>query len=51
MSVEDYFNKAVTEIERNPPRYAAFQKFMVRRAIAERPAPSFCQLVAATWPA
>jgi hypothetical protein len=27
MSVEDYFNKAVAEIERNPSRYAAFQKF------------------------
>jgi hypothetical protein len=50
MSVEDYFNEAAAEIECNPPRYAGFQKFMVRRAIAERPAPSFCQLVSAAWP-
>lgn len=32
------FNKAVAEIERNPPRYAAFQKLMAHRAIVERPA-------------
>ena len=48
-SIEDYFNQANAEIESNPARYAAFQKFMVRRAMAEQP--SFRERVAATWPA
>jgi hypothetical protein len=30
--------------------YAGFQKLMVRQAIAERPTPTFCEVVAATWP-
>ena len=50
MSVEDYFNAHLTEIESNSMAYAGFQKMMVRKAIAENPAPSFCQLVATTWP-
>lgn len=50
MSIEDYFNAHLAEIESNPMAYAGFQKMMVRQAIAERPAPSFCQLVATAWP-
>jgi hypothetical protein len=50
MSVEAYFEHAITEIEADPRRYASFQKIMVRRAIAEEPAPRFCDLIAATWP-
>jgi len=30
--------------------YAGFQKMMVRQAIAEQPAPSFCQMVMTIWP-
>jgi hypothetical protein len=45
MTIEDYFNTHLAEIESNPMIYAAFQKIMVRQAIAEHPAPSFCQLV------
>lgn len=50
MPAEEYFNEAFIEIERNPPRYAAFQKMMVRRAMAEEPNPRFCSLVNSTWP-
>jgi hypothetical protein len=50
MSAEDYFNTNLAEIESNPIIYAGFQKMMVRRAIAEQPAPSFRQLVATAWP-
>lgn len=50
MSIEDYFNSRFTEIEANPMAYAGFQKMMVRLAIAERPAPSFCELVMTVWP-
>jgi hypothetical protein len=50
LPVEEYFDRAIGEIELNPPRYAAFQKLMVRRAIAEHPAPRFCELVNSTWP-
>lgn len=50
MSVEDYFNAHVGAIERDPAAYAGFQKLMVRRAMAEDPAPSFCRLVAGAWP-
>jgi len=50
MSVEDYFNTHIAEIESNPLAYAGFQKMMVREAIAEQPAPSFCQLMATAWP-
>jgi hypothetical protein len=47
--VEDYFNAHIAEIEANPMAYAGFQKMMVRKAIAEQPAPSFCRLVNAMW--
>ena len=47
---EEYFNAHVTEIERNPAAYAGFQKMMVRQAMAEHPAPTFCQGVATVWP-
>ncbi len=50
MTAEEYFDRAISEIEANPPRYAGFQKMMVRRAIAEEPAPGFCALVNSTWP-
>lgn len=50
MSMEDYFNAHVAEIEGNPMAYASFQKMMVRQALGERPAPSFCQMVARIWP-
>lgn len=50
MSVEDYFNAHLAEIEGSPMAYAGFQKVMVREAIAEKPIPSFCQLVATAWP-
>jgi hypothetical protein len=49
MSVEEYFNAHVTEIEGNPAAYAGFQKMMVRQAMAEYPAPSFCEAVATVW--
>jgi|SRR5579863_1938237 len=48
--LEEYFDQAIREIESNPPRYAGFQKLMVRRAIAEEPQPRFCDLVNSTWP-
>lgn len=50
IGVEEYFNTHVTEIENNPLAYAGFQKLMVRYAIAEKPVPTFCDLVAAAWP-
>jgi hypothetical protein len=50
MGVEEYFNRHVADIESNPLAYAGFQKLMVRQAIAERPVPTFCELVAAAWP-
>ena len=50
MSIEAYFDYAITEIEADPRRYAVFQKMMVRRAIAEEPAPRFCDLINSTWP-
>lgn len=50
MSVEAYFNLNIAEIEGNPMAYAGFQKMMVRQAMSEQPAPSFCQLVAMMWP-
>lgn len=50
VSVEDYFNAYLAEIEGNPMLYASFQKMMVRQAIAEQQAPSFCQMVATIWP-
>lgn len=49
-TVEDHFNAHVAQIEENPAAYAAYQKLMVRRAIAEDPAPTFCQVVTAAWP-
>lgn len=50
VDVGAYFDAHVAEIERSPAAYAWFQKLMVRRAMAEDPAPGFCQLVAAAWP-
>jgi hypothetical protein len=50
MSIEDYFNANLAEIESNSMAYAGFQKMMVRQAIAELPVPGFCQLVAMAWP-
>jgi hypothetical protein len=50
ISAEEYFNTHLADIERNPMAYAGFQKLMVRQAIAERPTPTFCEVVAATWP-
>ncbi|MBD0319147.1 MAG: hypothetical protein ICV87_02365 [Gemmatimonadetes bacterium] len=51
MGAEEYFNAHVGELVRNPAAYAGFQKMMVRQAIAEDPAPSFCEVLAAAWPA
>ncbi|PKQ71138.1 hypothetical protein CJP16_21730 [Aeromonas sobria] len=50
MSAQDYFNTHLAEIESNSMAYAGFQKMMVRQAIGEQPAPSFCQMVAMIWP-
>jgi hypothetical protein len=50
MSVEDYFNAHLVEIESDPMTYAGFHKMMVRQAIAEHPAPTFRQLVVTAWP-
>lgn len=50
MSIEDYFNAHLAEIEGNSIVYAGFQKMMVRQAISERPAPNFCQVVETAWP-
>lgn len=49
-SIEDYFNTHAARIENDPPAYAGFQKMMVRDAMAEQPAPGFCQMVATLWP-
>jgi hypothetical protein len=46
VDAEAYFDAHVAEIEGSPAAYAAFQKMMVRQAMAEHPAPSFCQVVA-----
>jgi len=51
MGIEEYFNTNLAAIESNALTYAGFQKLMVRQAIAERPVPAFCTLVAAAWPA
>ena len=48
--IEDYFNAHSAEIESDPMVYASFQKMMVRRAMAERPALGFCDAVAMAWP-
>jgi hypothetical protein len=45
-----YFNAHIADIESNPMAYAGFQKWMVRQVIAERPVPTFCELVSVTWP-
>lgn len=50
VDAEGYFNAHIAEIEGSPIAYAGYQKMMVRRAVAESPAPSFCQLVATAWP-
>lgn len=50
MTPRAYFNAHLSDIERNPMIYAAFQKMMVRQAMAEVPAPSFCQLIQEAWP-
>jgi hypothetical protein len=47
---EPYFNANWAELEQDPRGYAWYQKMMVRRAIAERPQPSFCSLVEDVWP-
>lgn len=44
-----FFNSHLSEIERDPMAYAAFQKMMVRQAMSEKPAPSFRQLIEQTW--
>ena len=49
MRVKHYFNTHLAEIESNPLAYAGFQKLMVRHAVAERPVPTFCEVVAAAW--
>jgi hypothetical protein len=50
MGIEEYFNTHLANIENNPLVYAGFQKLMVRQAVAERPFPTFCELVAMVWP-
>ena len=50
MRIDEYFNAHLAEIESSPIAYAAFQKLMVRQAVAERPVPTFCDVVTATWP-
>lgn len=50
LSIEDYFNEQIREIELSPALYAGFQKYMVRQALAEVPPPRFGDLVAAAWP-
>jgi hypothetical protein len=50
MNIQDYFNTHLAEIEGNPMVYAGFQKMMVRQAIGEQPASSFCQMVTTIWP-
>lgn len=51
MPLEKYCDQSYQEIERNPTRYAAFQKVMVRQVVAEEPQPRFCEVVSSTWPA
>ena len=46
-SAMDWLNTSASEC---PMTYAGFQKLMVRQAVAERPVPTFCEVVAATWP-
>lgn len=48
--VETYFIEHIAEIETNPPAYAAYQKLMVRHAMAETPRPTFRQVIATAWP-
>jgi hypothetical protein len=50
LGIEEYFNTHLADIESDPLAYAGFQKLMVRQAIAERPIPTLCELVAAAWP-
>jgi hypothetical protein len=50
MTMQDYFNSHLAEIEDNPMAYASFQKMMVRQAMNEQPAPSFCEMVTKIWP-
>ena len=45
MEIEEYFNTHLADIESNPFVYANFQKLMVRRAMAERPVPTFCEIL------
>jgi hypothetical protein len=45
IDVEEYFNTHLGDIESNPIAYGGFQKLMVRQAMAERPVPSFCELL------
>jgi hypothetical protein len=49
MSVEDYFDANIARIESCPSANACLQKTMVRHAMAERPKPSFRQLIASAW--
>lgn len=46
----EYFDANVDSIVSDPARYSLFQKKMVRLAMAEKPAPSFCQAVMTAWP-
>ncbi|MEG3178833.1 hypothetical protein U1872_21600 [Sphingomonas sp. RB3P16] len=46
----EYFNANVASIVADPARYSLFQKKMVRLAMSEKPAPSFCQAVTTAWP-
>lgn len=50
LSAEAYFTAHLAEIEGSPVAYAGFQKLMVRQAMAEQPAPRFCQMVETLWP-
>lgn len=47
---ESVFLATLGEIEGNPVAYAAWQKLMVRTAMAETPAPTFCKVVEEVWP-
>ncbi len=50
VSADEYFNANYAQIAANPVAYAAFQKMMVRLAVAERPQPGFCAVVDEVWP-
>jgi hypothetical protein len=50
MNADEYFDAHYARIAANPVAYAAYQKMMVRLAIAERPQPSFCDVVNDVWP-